>query len=48
MHFLAKHVSYLQDEIEVPLTPLCRQQRSQVNFMCVGLQEEPIPLSDNR
>uniref|UniRef100_A0A8C3CBF6 Shortage in chiasmata 1 n=1 Tax=Cairina moschata TaxID=8855 RepID=A0A8C3CBF6_CAIMO len=43
----AKHVSYLQDEIEVPLTPLCRQQRSQVNFMCVGLQEEPIPLSDN-
>ncbi|XP_068523326.1 protein shortage in chiasmata 1 ortholog [Anas acuta] len=43
----AKHDSYLQDEIEVPLTPLCRQQRSQVNFMCVGLQEEPIPLSDN-
>ncbi|NXI63275.1 SHOC1 protein, partial [Anseranas semipalmata] len=34
------------DEMEVPLTPLCRQQRSQVNFLCEGLQEEPIPLSD--
>nr|XP_047907356.1 protein shortage in chiasmata 1 ortholog isoform X11 [Anser cygnoides] len=44
----ATHVSYLQDEMEIPLTPLCRQQRSQVNCMCVGLQEEPIPLSGNR
>ncbi|NXK51962.1 SHOC1 protein, partial [Chauna torquata] len=35
------------DEMEVPLTPLCRQERSQVNFLCVGLQEEPISLSDN-
>nr|XP_047907355.1 protein shortage in chiasmata 1 ortholog isoform X10 [Anser cygnoides] len=43
----ATHVSYLQDEMEIPLTPLCRQQRSQVNCMCVGLQEEPIPLSGN-
>ncbi|NWX68002.1 SHOC1 protein, partial [Alca torda] len=35
------------DEVEVPLTPPCRQQRSWVNFVCMGLQEEPIPLSGN-
>ncbi|NXE94435.1 SHOC1 protein, partial [Menura novaehollandiae] len=35
------------DEMEVPLTPPCRQQRSWVNFLCRGLQEEPIPLSGN-
>ncbi|NWQ78158.1 SHOC1 protein, partial [Columbina picui] len=35
------------DEMEVPLTPPCRQQRSWVNFLCPGLQEEPIPLSGN-
>ncbi|NXE36298.1 SHOC1 protein, partial [Ptilorrhoa leucosticta] len=35
------------DEMEVPLTPSCRQQRSWVNFLCRGLQEEPIPLSGN-
>ncbi|NWU29930.1 SHOC1 protein, partial [Dyaphorophyia castanea] len=34
-------------EIEVPLTPPCRQQRSWVNFLCRGLQEEPISLSGN-
>ncbi|NXB73040.1 SHOC1 protein, partial [Donacobius atricapilla] len=33
------------DEMEVPLTPPCRQQRSWVNFPCRGLQEEPISLS---
>ncbi|NWW27969.1 SHOC1 protein, partial [Falcunculus frontatus] len=33
------------DEMEVPLTPPCRQQRSRVNFLCSGLQEEPISLS---
>ncbi|XP_072216456.1 protein shortage in chiasmata 1 ortholog [Excalfactoria chinensis] len=43
----ANHISYLKDEIEVPLTPPCKQQRSQVNFLCVGLQEELNPLSDN-
>ncbi|NXE60807.1 SHOC1 protein, partial [Calcarius ornatus] len=35
------------DEMEVPLTPPCRQQRSWVNFLCRGLQEEPISLSGN-
>ncbi|NWU54346.1 SHOC1 protein, partial [Dromas ardeola] len=35
------------DEMEVPLTPPCRQQRSWVNFVCTGLQEELIPLSGN-
>ncbi|XP_040976587.1 protein shortage in chiasmata 1 ortholog [Aquila chrysaetos chrysaetos] len=43
----AKYVPYLEDKMEVPLTPPCRQQRSWVNFLCTGLQEEPIPLSDN-
>ncbi|NWZ67529.1 SHOC1 protein, partial [Acrocephalus arundinaceus] len=35
------------DEMEVPLTPPCRQRRSWVNFPCSGLQEEPISLSGN-
>ncbi|NWZ84693.1 SHOC1 protein, partial [Poecile atricapillus] len=35
------------DEMEIPLTPPCRQQRSWVNFLCRGLQEEPISLSGN-
>ncbi|NWT67509.1 SHOC1 protein, partial [Prunella himalayana] len=35
------------DEMEVPLTPPCRQQRSWVNFLCRGLQEEPISLFGN-
>ncbi|NXI77687.1 SHOC1 protein, partial [Rhipidura dahli] len=35
------------DEMEVPLTPPYRQQRSWVNFLCRGLQEEPISLSGN-
>ncbi|NXM85128.1 SHOC1 protein, partial [Oenanthe oenanthe] len=35
------------DEMEVPLTPPCRQERSWVNFLCRGLQEEPISLSGN-
>ncbi|NXO45015.1 SHOC1 protein, partial [Locustella ochotensis] len=35
------------DEMEVPLTPPCRQQRSWVNIPCRGLQEEPISLSGN-
>ncbi|NXD92550.1 SHOC1 protein, partial [Chaetorhynchus papuensis] len=35
------------DEMEVPLTPPCRQQRSWVNFLCRGLQEERISLSGN-
>lgn len=48
MHFLANHISYLKDEMEVPLTPPCKQQRSPVNFLCVGLQEELNPLFDNR
>ncbi|NWX55334.1 SHOC1 protein, partial [Promerops cafer] len=38
---------YESDEMEVPLTPPCRQQRSWVNFLCRGLQEEPISLSGN-
>ncbi|NWY62970.1 SHOC1 protein, partial [Chionis minor] len=35
------------DEMEVPLTPPCRQQRSWDYFLCMGLQEDPIPLSGN-
>ncbi|XP_053787498.1 protein shortage in chiasmata 1 ortholog [Vidua chalybeata] len=35
------------DEMEVPLTPPCRQRRSWVNFLCRGLQEEPLSLSGN-
>ncbi|NXA15761.1 SHOC1 protein, partial [Sapayoa aenigma] len=35
------------DEMEMPLTPPCRQQRSWVNFLCRGLQEELLPLSGN-
>ncbi|NXC58547.1 SHOC1 protein, partial [Aleadryas rufinucha] len=38
---------YESDEMEVPLTPPCRQQRSWVNFLSRGLQEEPISLSGN-
>ncbi|XP_054665903.1 protein shortage in chiasmata 1 ortholog [Grus americana] len=43
----AKYVPYLKDKMEVPLTPPCRQQRSWANFLCIGLQEEPIPFSGN-
>ncbi|XP_031464197.1 protein shortage in chiasmata 1 ortholog isoform X3 [Phasianus colchicus] len=43
----ANHISYLKDEMEVPLTPPCKQQRSRVNFLCIGLQEELNPLFDN-
>ncbi|XP_010010543.1 PREDICTED: uncharacterized protein C9orf84 homolog, partial [Nestor notabilis] len=43
----AKYVPYLKDEMEVPLSPPCRQQRSWVNFLATGLQEEPVPLSGN-
>ncbi|XP_037980419.1 protein shortage in chiasmata 1 ortholog [Motacilla alba alba] len=43
----AEYISYLKDEMEVPLTPPCSQQRSWVNFLCRGLQEEPISLSGN-
>ncbi|KAM9367979.1 protein shortage in chiasmata 1 ortholog [Phaethornis superciliosus] len=43
----AKCIPYLKEEMEVPLTPPCRQQRSWVNFLCTELQEEPIPLSSN-
>ncbi|XP_061311114.1 protein shortage in chiasmata 1 ortholog isoform X2 [Pezoporus flaviventris] len=43
----AKYVPYLKDEMEVPLSPPCRQQRSWVNFLATGLQEEPIPSSGN-
>ncbi|XP_064903155.1 protein shortage in chiasmata 1 ortholog [Columba livia] len=43
----AKYVPYLKDEMEVPLTPPCRQQRSWVNSLCTGLQEERILLSGN-
>ncbi|NXP11882.1 SHOC1 protein, partial [Thinocorus orbignyianus] len=35
------------DEMDVPLTPPCRPQRSWVNFLCTELQEEPIPLCGN-
>ncbi|NXH56591.1 SHOC1 protein, partial [Rhabdornis inornatus] len=35
------------DEMEVPLTPPCGQERSWVNFLCRGLQEEPISFSGN-
>lgn len=48
MQFPAEYIPYLKDEMEVPLTPPCRQQRSWVNFPCRGLQEEPISLSGNR
>ncbi|XP_030323640.1 protein shortage in chiasmata 1 ortholog [Calypte anna] len=43
----AKCIPYLKEEMEVPLTPPRRQQRSWVNFLCTDLQEEPIPLSSN-
>ncbi|XP_074669737.1 protein shortage in chiasmata 1 ortholog [Strix aluco] len=43
----AKYVPYLKDRMEVPLTPPRRQQRSWVNFLWTGLQEEPIPLFGN-
>ncbi|XP_015508117.1 protein shortage in chiasmata 1 ortholog isoform X12 [Parus major] len=42
-----EYIPYLNDEMEMPLTPPCRQQRSWVNFLCRGLQEEPISLSSN-
>ncbi|NXD81784.1 SHOC1 protein, partial [Halcyon senegalensis] len=35
------------EEVEVPLTPPHRQQRSWVNFLCTELEEEPINLSGN-
>ncbi|XP_009872601.1 PREDICTED: uncharacterized protein C9orf84 homolog, partial [Apaloderma vittatum] len=43
----AKYVPNLKDEMEVPLSPPCRQQRSWDNFLCTELEEEPIPLSGN-
>ncbi|XP_058280101.1 protein shortage in chiasmata 1 ortholog [Hirundo rustica] len=43
----AVYIPYLKDEMEVPLTPPCRQQRSWVNFPCRGIEEEPISLSGN-
>ncbi|KAM4752649.1 protein shortage in chiasmata 1 ortholog, partial [Cyanocitta cristata] len=43
----AEYIPYLKDEMDVPLTPPCRQQRLWVNFLCRGLQEEPISLSGN-
>ncbi|NXJ83556.1 SHOC1 protein, partial [Trogon melanurus] len=43
----AKYVPNLKDEMEVPLSPPSRQQRSWDNFLCTELQEEPIPLSGN-
>ncbi|KAM8983784.1 protein shortage in chiasmata 1 ortholog isoform 3-T4 [Ara ararauna] len=43
----AKYVPYLKDEMEVPLSPPCRQQKSWVNFLATGLQEEPISPSGN-
>ncbi|XP_032532185.1 protein shortage in chiasmata 1 ortholog isoform X9 [Chiroxiphia lanceolata] len=43
----AEYIPYLKDEMEVPLTPPCRQQSSWVNFLCRGLQEELLPLSGN-
>ncbi|KAM4638749.1 protein shortage in chiasmata 1 ortholog [Amazona ochrocephala] len=43
----AKYIPYLKDEMEVPLSPPCRQQRSWVNFLATGLQEEPISPSGN-
>ncbi|XP_065603145.1 protein shortage in chiasmata 1 ortholog [Cyrtonyx montezumae] len=43
----ANHILYLKAEIEVPLTPLRKQQRPQLNFLCEGLQEELSPLFGN-
>ncbi|XP_069736772.1 protein shortage in chiasmata 1 ortholog [Phaenicophaeus curvirostris] len=43
----AKHIPYLKDEMEEPLTPPCRQQRLWVHFPCPELQEEPFPLTGN-
>ncbi|XP_050843130.1 protein shortage in chiasmata 1 ortholog [Serinus canaria] len=43
----AEYIPYLKDEMEVPLTPPCRQQRSWVSFLCRRLQEEPISLTGN-
>ncbi|KAM6301641.1 protein shortage in chiasmata 1 ortholog [Podargus strigoides] len=43
----AKYIPYQKDEMEVPLTPPCRQQRSWDSFLCTGLQEEPTALSGN-
>ncbi|XP_031953140.1 protein shortage in chiasmata 1 ortholog [Corvus moneduloides] len=43
----AEYIPYLKDEMDMPLTPPCRQQRSWANFLCRGLQEEPISLSGN-
>nr|XP_030113537.1 protein shortage in chiasmata 1 ortholog [Taeniopygia guttata] len=43
----AEYILYLKDEMEVPLTPPCQQQRSWVHFLCRGLQEEPISPSCN-
>ncbi|XP_025917356.1 protein shortage in chiasmata 1 ortholog [Apteryx rowi] len=38
----AKCAAYPNKEMEVPLSPPCRQQRSQLNFLDTGLQEEPL------
>ncbi|XP_027765438.1 protein shortage in chiasmata 1 ortholog isoform X6 [Empidonax traillii] len=43
----AEYIPYLKDEMEIPLTPPCRQQSSWFNFLCRGLQEELLPLSGN-
>ncbi|XP_010003769.1 PREDICTED: uncharacterized protein C9orf84 homolog [Chaetura pelagica] len=43
----AKYIPYVKDEMEVPLTPPYRKQRSWVNFLGTELQEEPIHLSTN-
>ncbi|XP_064357997.1 protein shortage in chiasmata 1 ortholog [Dromaius novaehollandiae] len=38
----AKYAAYLKEEMEVPLSPSCIQQRSQLSFLGTGLQEEPL------
>ncbi|XP_010211050.1 PREDICTED: uncharacterized protein C9orf84 homolog [Tinamus guttatus] len=38
----AEYAAYLKEEMEVPLSPPYRQQRSQLNFLNTVLQEEPL------
>nr|XP_009675100.1 PREDICTED: uncharacterized protein C9orf84 homolog [Struthio camelus australis] len=38
----AKYAAYMKEEMEVPLSPPCRQQRCQLNFLCTELEEEPL------
>uniref|UniRef100_A0A8C3FRH0 Shortage in chiasmata 1 n=1 Tax=Chrysemys picta bellii TaxID=8478 RepID=A0A8C3FRH0_CHRPI len=48
MWIIISYALYPQYEVEIPLTPPCRPQRSHVNSLHAGLQAEPISPVENQ